>query len=145
MKGHEGKVALVTGAAQGIGRAYSARLAAEGVDVACVDLKASGETVAAVEAAGRKGVSYECDISSPEGVTAMAERVLADFGQLDILVNNAGIYPVKNFDETTWEDWRRLMSVNLDAIFLLCQAFVPGMRERGWGRVVNQASNLVHR
>jgi NAD(P)-dependent dehydrogenase (short-subunit alcohol dehydrogenase family) len=143
MKGHEGKVALVTGAAQGIGRAYSERLAAEGVDVACVDLKASTETVAAVEGAGRKAVSYECDIASPEAVEALRESVLADFGKLDILVNNAGIYPVKNFDETEWEDWRRLMSVNLDAIFLLCKAFVPGMQERGWGRVVNQASNLL--
>ncbi len=71
----------------------------------------------------------------------MAESVLADFGKLDILVNN-DICPVQNFEEIEWEDWRRLMGVNLDAIFLLCKAFVPGMRERGWGRVVNQSSNL---
>jgi NAD(P)-dependent dehydrogenase (short-subunit alcohol dehydrogenase family) len=144
MKGHEGKVALVTGAAQGIGRAYCERLAAEGVDVACVDLRASEETVAAIEKTGRRALAYECDIASPEAVAELAGKVAGDLAGVDILVNNAGIYPVKNFDETEWEDWRRLMSVNLDAIFLLCKAFVPGMQERGWGRIVSQASNLLH-
>ncbi len=144
MKGHEGKIALVTGGAQGIGRAYCERLAAEGVDVAVVDIQAATGTVAAVEAAGRRAVAYECDISSPPAVADLAASVDADFGRLDILVNNAGIYPVQTFDEIEWEDWRRLLSVNLDSVFLLTKAFVPGMRRRGWGRIVSQASNLLH-
>src|SRR4051794_6979298 len=114
MKGHEGKVALVTGGAQGIGRGYCERLAAEGGDIAVVDIQAANETVAAVEAAGRRAVAYECDISSPNAVAELAASVDADFGRLDILVNNAGIYPVQTFDEIEWEDWRRLLSVNLD-------------------------------
>jgi NAD(P)-dependent dehydrogenase (short-subunit alcohol dehydrogenase family) len=144
MKGHEGKVALVTGAAQGIGRAYSERLAAEGVDIACVDLQGSAETVAAVEAAGRRAVAYECDISSPEAVAEMAAAAQADFGHVDILINNAAIYPVQEWDEISWEDWQRMMAINVNAIFLLCKEFVPGMRERGWGRIVSQVSNLLH-
>jgi NAD(P)-dependent dehydrogenase (short-subunit alcohol dehydrogenase family) len=144
VRGHEGKVALVTGCAQGIGEAYALRLAAEGVDVACVDRRSADATAAGVERAGRRAVVYECDISSPEAVTALAEQVQQDFGRCDILVNNAGIYPVKRFEDISFADWRALMAVNLDAIFLLCQAFVPGMRERQWGRIVSQSSNLMH-
>jgi NAD(P)-dependent dehydrogenase (short-subunit alcohol dehydrogenase family) len=143
VKGHEGKVALITGSAQGIGRAYSERLASEGADVVCVDLKDAAETVGQVEAAGRRAAAYRCDISSPDEVAELARSVASDFGRCDILVNNAGIYPVQMFDEIEWEDWRRMFSVNLDAAFLLCKAFVPGMRERGWGRIVNQSTGLT--
>ena len=143
MKGHEGKVALITGAAQGIGQAYSERLAKEGVDIACVDLNDAGATVARVEGAGRRAIAYACDISSPDGVADLVASVEADFGQCDILVNNAGIYPVQTFDDLEWETWRRILSVNLDAVFLLCKALVPGMRQRGWGRIVSQSSGLT--
>jgi NAD(P)-dependent dehydrogenase (short-subunit alcohol dehydrogenase family) len=143
MKGHAGRVAVVTGWAQGIGQAYALRLAAEGVDIVGVDLKSADESVRAVQELGRRASAVTCDISSPAEVAQLAERVEAEFGRCDILVNNAGIYPVQTFEEITFEDWRRLFAVNLDAIFLLSKAFVPGMRAQGWGRIVNQASNLV--
>jgi (S)-1-phenylethanol dehydrogenase len=144
MKGHEGKVALVTGWAQGIGQAYAWRLAEEGVEIAGVDIKQAGETVAGVEQRGGRAVAYECDISAAEAVSDLAAAVEADFGHCDILVNNAGIYPIRDFDETGFEDWKRMFAVNVDSIFLLCKAFVPGMRERKWGRIVSQASNVFN-
>ena len=144
MRGHEGKVAVVTGAARGIGRAYAERLAAEGCDVVAADLTDPEETIEAVRLTGGRGEAVVCDVSSPEDVAALAEAVERDFGGCDILVNNAGIYPLATFDEITFEEWRRVLSVNLDSMFLLCKAFVPGMRRKGWGRIVNQASAAVN-
>ncbi len=140
-KGHDGKVAVITGGATGIGRAYAERLAAEGVDVAVADLANAAETVAAVEAAGRKARAYDCDVASPDSVAALGAAVLDDFGRCDILVNNAGIYPNVPFDDISFEDWRRVMSINLDALFLTAKAFVPDMKARGWGRIVNMSSS----
>jgi NAD(P)-dependent dehydrogenase (short-subunit alcohol dehydrogenase family) len=80
-------------------------------------------------------------VASPDSVQKLAEEVHKTFGRADILVNNAGIYPRKLFLEMTFEDWRKVMSINLDAAFLTCKAFVPGMKERGWGRVVNMSSS----
>lgn len=144
MKGHDGKVAVVTGAAQGIGRAYSLRLAEEGAVVACVDLRAASETVAAIDAAGGKARSYSCDISSPDAVAELGRSVVEDLGDCSILVNNAGVYPVQSWDEIDFAGWRRLLAVNLDGVFLACKEFVPGMRKQGWGRIVSQASDLLN-
>ena len=82
-----------------------------------------------------------CDVSSPDDVARLGDEVKRRFGRCDILVNNAGIYPHIPFDELTLADWRRVMSVNLDGMFLVSKQFVPGMTERGWGRIVNIASN----
>lgn len=140
-RGHDGKVAVVTGAATGLGRAYAKRLAEEGVDVAVADVSDGSGTAALVAAAGRAGRAYRCDVSVPEEVSAMARAVLADFGRCDILVNNAGIYPNVPFEEIGFEDWRRVLAVNLDSVFLTAKAFVPSMKERGWGRIVNVSSS----
>jgi NAD(P)-dependent dehydrogenase (short-subunit alcohol dehydrogenase family) len=142
-KGHKDKVAVITGAATGIGQHYAKRLAAEGVDIAIADISDAAETVGLVTAAGRTGRGYECDVTSPDSIAAMADAVLADFGRCDILINNAGIYPNVPFDEISFEDWRRVMSLNLDSLFLTAKAFVPGMKERGWGRVVNVSSSTL--
>jgi NAD(P)-dependent dehydrogenase (short-subunit alcohol dehydrogenase family) len=144
MRGHDGKIAVVTGAARGIGQAYAIRLAQEGVDVAVVDLSDPAETVEAVKAYGRRGEGFRADIANPEDVTDLAEAVEAQLGSCDILVNNAGVYPVATFDEITFAEWRRIFAVNLDAMFLLAKAFVPGMRARRWGRIVNQASGTIN-
>ncbi len=141
MKGHEGKVAVITGGARGLGQAYARRLAEEGVDVAIADLGAGEETVALVEAAGRRALHVPCDVSKPEDVARLAAEVGRAFGRCDILVNNAGVFPNKPFAEMDFADWRRVLSINLDAMFLTAHAFVPGMRARGWGRIVNMASN----
>ena len=94
-----------------------------------------------MKAAGGSALAVSCDVSKPADVAALAQAVEAQFGRCDILVNNAGMYPIQTFDEMTFEDWRRIMSVNLDGQFLTIKAFAPGMRRRRWGRIVNQASD----
>lgn len=138
---HIGKVAVITGAAAGIGQAYATRLAADGATIVAADRQSADETVNLVKAAGGNAVAVSCDVSEPADVAALAQAVDSQFGRCDILVNNAGIYPIQTFDEMTFEDWRRIMSVNLDGQFLTIKAFAPGMRRRRWGRIVNQASD----
>ena len=140
-KGHKDKVAAITGAASGIGQAFAQRLAEDGVHVAVVDQQAGDETAKRVQKAGRESLFCECDVASPESVDAMARQVLQRFGRCDIVVNCAGVFPLKPFDDMTYEDWRRVLSINLDGTFLVSKAFVPGMKERGWGRIVNMASS----
>ena len=138
---HAGKVAVITGAALGIGQAYARRLAEDGADIVIADRQAAGETVALVEAAGRQALAVQCDVAQPSDIAELAKQVQSRFGRCDILVNNAGIYPVQRFDDISFEDWRRVMAINLDSQFLTIKAFWPGMRERRWGRIVNQASD----
>ena len=140
-RGHRDKVAVITGAARGLGQAFAKRLAEDGVHIAVADLEAGEETASLVRAAGREALAVRCDVSSPESVAGVAREVERAFGRCDILVNNAGIYPSRPFDELTYAEWRRVLSVNLDSMFLMAKAFVPGMKARGWGRVVNLASN----
>jgi NAD(P)-dependent dehydrogenase (short-subunit alcohol dehydrogenase family) len=140
-RGHPDKVAVITGAARGLGQAFAKRLAEDGVHIAVADLEAGEETASLVRAAGREALAVRCDVSSPESVAGLAREVERAFGRCEILVNNAGIYPSRPFDELTFAEWRRVISVNLDAMFLMAKAFVPGMKARGWGRVVNLASN----
>jgi NAD(P)-dependent dehydrogenase (short-subunit alcohol dehydrogenase family) len=140
---HEHRVAVVTGAGQGIGQAYAQRLARDGASVVAVDLADPAETLELIEAAGGRGASVTGDVSLPETAQAVLDTALAAFGRCDILVNNAGIYPMAPFEDVDFAFWRKMFAVNLDAMFLLCHALVPGMRERGWGRVVNMASNTV--
>lgn len=146
------RVALVSGAAAGLGQAYAERLAADGATLALVDLVECDETVGLVEAAGSKARSFRADVSDPEAVRALPAEVTDALGRVDILVNNAGIYPYQTWDEISFEDWRRVMSVNLDSVFLMSMAFAPAMVEAGWGRIINMATgscflpnpNMVH-
>ncbi|TQI65332.1 3-oxoacyl-[acyl-carrier protein] reductase [Bosea sp. AK1] len=143
MGSHQGKVAVVTGAASGIGQAYAIRLAEDGADIVVADLKAGSETVTRVVALGRRAIAVAVDVSSPESVADLGAAVDAEFGRCDVLVNNAGIYPVQNFEAISFADWRKVLSVNLDAVFLTTQAFAPGMRSRKHGRIINIASNTL--
>lgn len=140
-KRHQDKVAVITGAAAGIGQAYAQRLAEDGATIVIVDRDAADKTFGLVEAAGSKAIALRCDVSQPAEVAALARDVEKLAGRCDILVNNAGIFPVQSFDEISFEDWRRVMSINLDAQFLTIKAFWPGMKQRRWGRIVNQASD----
>lgn len=140
-KGHEDKVAVVTGAARGIGQAYARRLARDGVDIVIADVLDGTETTAMVESAGRQAHAVACDVSEEGDVLALRDAALDRLGRVDILVNNAGIYPFKPFADLSFAEWRRMLAVDLDSLFLVTHAFTPGMVERGWGRVVNQTSS----
>jgi (S)-1-phenylethanol dehydrogenase len=142
-KGHQDKVAVITGGANGIGQAFARRLAAEGVDVAIADMAPADETVRLVEGIGRRALAVACDVASPESVAALAKQVEERFGRADIVVNCAGIFPQQPFDTLTYADWRRLMAINLDGTFLVTSAFVPSMKRRQWGRIVNMASSTL--
>lgn len=142
-RGHQGKVAVITGAAGGIGQAFAKRLAEDGVDIAIVDLGDASDTVKMVQAAGRKAHAVKCDVSSESAVAAMAKDVQGAFRHVDIVVNCAGIFPQKNLEDMTFAEWRKVLSINLDGTFLVTMAFVPGMRQRKWGRVVNMASSTL--
>jgi NAD(P)-dependent dehydrogenase (short-subunit alcohol dehydrogenase family) len=142
-KGHQGKIAVITGGANGIGQAFARRLAADGVDVAIADLAPADDTVRMVEAAGRRALAVKCDVAAPEAIAALAAEVDRRFGRCDILVNCAGIFPQQPFDTISYADWRRLMAINLDGTFLVTSAFVPGMKQRRWGRIVNMASSTL--
>jgi 3-oxoacyl-[acyl-carrier protein] reductase/(S)-1-phenylethanol dehydrogenase len=148
----EGKIAVITGGAAGIGRAFAERLAAEGADIAIADIAAAAGTEAAITALGRRVLSVRTDVSNPDDVAAFAAAVAENLGPADILVNNAGIYPLKGFDEITYEDWKRIFAINVDSQFLMAKAFVPGMKAKNWGRIINMTSavfwlnipNFVH-
>ena len=140
----EGRVAVVTGGAQSIGQAFALRLARDGHRVAIADLQPTDETERLIAEAGGESFGLECDISSRESVGAFADAVRERFGRCDVLVASAGIYPVIPFAELEWEDWRRILAVNVDSLFHLSKAFVPGMVENGWGRVIAVSSTTFH-
>jgi 3-oxoacyl-[acyl-carrier protein] reductase len=135
------KVALITGAGSGIGRASAERFAAEGAQVAVVDLKGAGETVAAIEAAGGEAIALTTDVADEDAVAAMAEVALERFGKVDVLMNNAGILddylPAADTPTAVWD---RVLRVNLFAQFFTARALLPQMVERGDGTIINVAS-----
>ena len=142
-KGHQDKIAVITGAANGIGQAFARRLAEDGVHIAIADIAPGDQTAKMVEQAGRQALVCKCDVTSQESVAALKSSVEKKFGRCDILVNCAGVYPQQAYEEMKFEDWRRVLSINLDSVFLLSAAFAPGMKQRGWGRVVNLASSTL--
>ncbi|MFF3920627.1 SDR family NAD(P)-dependent oxidoreductase [Streptomyces sp. NPDC001852] len=140
--GLDGKTAVVTGAARGIGYAYCRRLAADGAHVVAVDIDDPADAVAELTGGGDK-LGLVCDISKPSQVDAVAETVLDRYGRCDILVNNAGIFPFTDLDHVTMELWRKVQAVNVEATLLFAKAFAPGMRAAGWGRIVNTGSGIT--
>jgi pyridoxal 4-dehydrogenase len=125
----DGRVAIVTGAAQGIGKAVADKLGAEGATVVGVDLQ--------------PGVTVQADVSKEEDVRRVVDDAVAGHGKLDVLVNVAAIVPFTPWDEIDFAEWRRIMSVNLDGTFLTNHYAQKAMRENGYGRIVNIASNVV--
>ena len=139
-----GQVAMITGASQGIGRATVQTLAEAGADIVINHLGAPAADVEelsrTIRQLGRHAIAIEADVSSPTEVARMVELAMGEFGRLDILVNNAGIAPEYPIESTTEEIWDRVLAVNLKGQFLLCQAVVPHMRARGYGRIINIGS-----
>ena len=141
MTGANQRTALVTGASRGIGRAIAVSLAQAGVDVAiCSQRGQLAETEVEIRAAGRRCFAQACDI----GVRSECERFVAAaqdaLGPIDLLVNNAGIAPRKRLEELGDDEFDRVLQVNLSSAFYLCRLVVPGMRARGFGRIVNVSS-----
>ena len=138
----EGRVALVTGGARGIGRAIAADLAREGADVAVTEGDRAGAEEAAGEiaGAGRRTWALAGDVSSLDAAREMVEKVRSDAGRLDILVNNAGITRDALLLRMKEEDWDAVIAVNLKGAFNFCRAAVPGMVKQRWGRIVNMSS-----
>jgi NAD(P)-dependent dehydrogenase (short-subunit alcohol dehydrogenase family) len=142
-KRHQGKTAVISGAACGIGQASAIRLAEEGAQIVIADRDKAERTLKQISGAGGQAIAVPCDVSDPANVANLKAAVEQDGGRCDILINNAGIYPMQSFDEITFDDWRRVLSINLDSMFLMTKAFAGGMRQRGWGRIVNIASDTV--
>jgi NAD(P)-dependent dehydrogenase (short-subunit alcohol dehydrogenase family) len=131
----DGRVAIVTGGAQGIGAAIAAGLTAEGATVVVADLSPPEGGIRA-------------DVASEEDVAAMVEETVARHGRIDVLVNNAGLYAsleMRAFTEIPLEEWRQVMDVNVASMFLTCRAVVPVMREQGGGKIVNISSGTPFR
>ena len=137
-----GKVALVTGAARGIGQAIAKKLAQEGCDVALCDLKAEwlAETVGLIEGVGRKVKCFEADVSNSASVDAVVEGAIKEFGKLDVLVNNAGITKDTLMIRMSEQDWDAVLSVNLKGTFLFTKAVSRPMMKQRSGAIVNVAS-----
>ncbi len=141
---HEGKVALVTGAAIGNGRAMAERLADEGAQVVIADIASASETIDAIAASGNLAPLYvQADITKQRDVTSVMDRVRSMYGHLDILVNNAGIYDEEPFELLSFERWSDVINVNLNGLFLMCKGALPFMKERQFGRIINLSSDTV--
>ncbi len=146
----ESRVAIVTGAAHGIGRVYALRLAAEGAKVAIADLDTDGAEAVAKEISsdGGEAIGVYCDVSDEKAVAAMVSATVEAYGRVDILINNAGMFSVVpmsrvGFEEISRDEWDKMMDVNVAGTWLACKAVVPEMRKNGYGKIVNISSGVV--
>lgn len=142
----QGKVAVVTGGAQGIGRAISFGMAREGAKVVVADLQADkAESVAKeARALGAEALALEVNVASEPSVQRLAEETFKRFGAVDILVNDAGVYLRSPVVSKSEEDWDRTFNINLGGNFLCARAFVPAMRRQKSGRIISIASSIAH-
>ena len=144
MSALQGKVAIVTGGAQGIGRAIADALAADGARIVIADLAGAEDAAADFP----DGVGLTVDVASEDDVGRMAAQTVQRCGAIDILVNNAGLYAslaMRPFEQIPIEEWRQVMDVNVLSMFLTCRAVVPQMRAQGGGRIVNISSGTPFR
>jgi len=137
----EGKVAIVTGSAKGIGKAIALRLAKEGAKIVVtdVDVETMKSTVEEIKQIS-EAAYIKCDVSNEEDVKALMKFAVDQFGTIDILVNNAGLVPVKMIDEITLDDWNKTIAVNLTGTFLCSKYAVDVMKEKRYGKIVNMGS-----
>jgi NAD(P)-dependent dehydrogenase (short-subunit alcohol dehydrogenase family) len=143
----DGKVVIVTGGARGLGRRYCEALVDEGARVVVADRNLDqAEGVAALMNRDRgmtRALAVGADVTSERDVKRMAETTLEAFQKIDVLINNAGSYPHAPFESISYDDWRRVVSVNLDSVFLCSRAVLDQMKSQGFGKIINVATNLV--
>lgn len=140
------KVAIVTGAQTGIGRAIAERFAAEGASVVLADIQDAEPVARELRASGARAVAFEVDVADEQSVQAMSERTVAEFGTVDVLVNNAAIASalrLRPFEQITVAEWRRMQDVNAMGPFLCARAVAPAMRRQKSGRIVNITSGTA--
>jgi len=137
------RVAVITGAAGGLGGAIAGRLAAEGYRLALTDRAPCTDIAAQAERCGVEVLHASCDLDSSEQISAFAQAVLARFGRADILINNAARMGMQPFDELDIDTFRGYLRTNIEAPFLMSKAFVPAMTARGFGRILNIVSNAA--
>jgi NAD(P)-dependent dehydrogenase (short-subunit alcohol dehydrogenase family) len=140
------KTAVITGASKGLGKAIALALSAAGANVALVsrDIEQLDRVKQAVETEGGKAQTFQADVSEEEQVRELERDVLGAFGGVHILVNNAGMNLRKPLVEFALEEWRRVIDTNLTSVFLMCRSFVPQMKGRGYGRIINLTSTMSH-
>lgn len=143
----EGKIAIVTGGARGLGAATCRCLAAAGLNVVVADLRHELATTLANEIEGEDGsaIALELDVMTPDRVQTLTDQVLARYGRIDVLVNNAGIDITESIEDLTIEQWQRVIGVNLNGPFFMAKAVFPHMRENGGGHVINIVSTAAKR
>jgi len=140
------KIALITGASRGLGRAMAVALAAAGARIALVGRDAAKleETAELIRGAGGDAQAFRADVTDEAQVAELARSVSERMGRVSILINNAGVNVRKNITDFTLDEWRLVNDTNLTAVFLMCRAFVPHMKGTGYGRILNMTSIMAH-
>jgi NAD(P)-dependent dehydrogenase (short-subunit alcohol dehydrogenase family) len=146
MKKLEGKVALITGASKGLGKAMSLALGEAGVQLALVsrDMEQLSAVAAEARQLGATAEVFQADIAKEDQVLRLEKEVIAKYGKVDILINNAGINVRKPVVEFTLDEWSSVLTTNLTSVFLMCRSFIPHMQGRGYGRIINMSSIMGH-
>lgn len=140
MQSLDGKIAVVTGGAEGIGRAIALELSKRGAVVVIADINDAFDVVKQIEESGGRGVAFNCDVSSEESVKGFAQALESLYGGCDIIVNNAGIYPLTSFEDISFSLWKKMFAVNVDSQFLISKYLISKMKKDGWGRIINLTS-----
>ena len=142
----EGKTAIITGAAGGIGSALVERFVTEGARVVAADIDlARAQSLQGDKSSADRIWAAQLDVSSESGCSRLIAEVEQRWGAVDVLVNNAGVYPAASIEDISYLEWRRILAINLDGVFLMSRAVIRGMKRRGWGRIVSMSSGTVFR
>ncbi len=144
----QGKVAIVTGGARGLGKAYALRLAEEGAKLVVVDVLDTGPVKKDIEAKGGEALALQTDVTDEKGTEEMAQKVVDCFGRIDILVNNAAMFASinkKSFYDISGSEWDQVISVNLKGTFLCSKAVYPQMKKQGKGKIINVSSGTFYK
>lgn len=142
-RGLQERVAIVTGAAIGNGRAFCERLAQEGATIVIADIADATETLSMIRSTGATAMSLHVDVTKPDDVQMMVDKTLETFGRIDILVHNVGHYEEEPFELISFEQWKYMMDVNLNGLFLAVKSVLPAMKEAGFGRIIALSSDTV--